>query len=297
MPPRFRHPTRLTARRHPAPLPEMPVCPLTSWSADLRAFTFEARPRRARRVPSQPHRPSVITIAPEHDEDAHLWNQSPGEHGAGSGPTALTALGASADLPSRPHTWNDTWAQPPAADFDCALRRAERTGTRKACSWRWGCNVSCPASRCTTARRTLTARVPRGMRVERRGLRFRKVLWWAQLIPGLTWSRCRCRGVEVQGRWQVTSVIARADGTSPRLSGIPLPDADLPAKALAAWRARRLPAGEGEPRVGLSGLHRQILQAAELGHVLEEPESAPAVGAPTATCILTGHDGLVEAQW
>jgi hypothetical protein len=46
--------------------------------------------------------------------------------------------------------------------------------------------------------------------------------------------------------------------------------------------------------VKLTGLERRILEAAELGHVLEEPDSAPAVGAAyrhLQDC------GLLDADW
>lgn len=44
----------------------------------------------------------------------------------------------------------------------------------------------------------------------------------------------------------------------------------------------------------LTGLERRILEAAELGHVLEEPDSAPAVGA--AYRHLQDY-GLLDADW
>lgn len=44
----------------------------------------------------------------------------------------------------------------------------------------------------------------------------------------------------------------------------------------------------------VSGLDRQVLDAADLGFVLEEPESAAAVGAVYRRL---DRDGLIEAEW
>ncbi|MBB2903343.1 hypothetical protein FHR75_004185 [Kineococcus radiotolerans] len=44
----------------------------------------------------------------------------------------------------------------------------------------------------------------------------------------------------------------------------------------------------------LSGLERQVLEAAALGRVVEEPDSAPAVGV-----VYRGHgaEGMLSAEW
>ena len=44
----------------------------------------------------------------------------------------------------------------------------------------------------------------------------------------------------------------------------------------------------------LSGLERQVLEAAALGRVVEEPDSAPAVGAVYRRL---DADGMLSAEW
>lgn len=75
-------------------------------------------------VPSDPYRPTVISIAAEHVEDAYVWDNSPGEVG-GLDPSVLVDMGADAALLARLSAWNDTYGQLAVTDFQWRAEQSE----------------------------------------------------------------------------------------------------------------------------------------------------------------------------
>ncbi|GAA0314877.1 hypothetical protein [Kineococcus aurantiacus] len=75
-------------------------------------------------MPSDPYRPTVICIAAEYEEDAYVWDYSPGEAG-GLAPSVLADLGADPALLARLSAWNDTYGQLAVTDFQWRAAQSE----------------------------------------------------------------------------------------------------------------------------------------------------------------------------
>ncbi|PPK90876.1 hypothetical protein CLV92_1216 [Kineococcus xinjiangensis] len=76
-------------------------------------------------MPPEPYRPTVIAVAPEYDEDAYVWDHSPGGPGGGLNPAVLLDLGACSDLLARLRAWNAVYARLPGTDFQWRAEQSE----------------------------------------------------------------------------------------------------------------------------------------------------------------------------
>jgi hypothetical protein len=75
-------------------------------------------------VPSDPYRPTVISIAAEYVEDAYVWDNSPGEAGD-LDPSVLVDMGADPALLARLSAWNDVYGRLAVTDFQWRAEQSE----------------------------------------------------------------------------------------------------------------------------------------------------------------------------
>lgn len=75
-------------------------------------------------MPPAPYRPTVISIAAEHVEDAYVWDLSPGEVGS-LPPSVLVDMGTDPELLTRLSAWNDTYGQLAITDFQWRAEQSE----------------------------------------------------------------------------------------------------------------------------------------------------------------------------